>query len=134
VLESAIVQYAATTATEEDYREIERTIELLRAHLGDRPSVMRADAMFHRAVARATHNRALQGSLRVVERGLAPIRDAYSGGVERDEGTLDMHVRQTAAMRKRDPAAIAAVLDEHFRVLEEAYAAAIGRSWDELFG
>jgi GntR family transcriptional repressor for pyruvate dehydrogenase complex len=134
VLETAIVQYASTTATEEDYREIERTIELLRAHLGDRPSVMRADAMFHRAVARATHNRALQSALRVVERGLAPVRDAYSGGIERDERTLEMHVRQTAAMRKRDPATLAVVVDQHFRMLEEAYAAAIGRSWAELFG
>jgi hypothetical protein len=69
-----------------------------------------------------------------VERGLAPIRDAYSGGIERDERTLDVHVRQTGAMRKRDPAALGRIVDEHFRMLEEAYAAAIGRSWEELFG
>jgi DNA-binding FadR family transcriptional regulator len=134
VLESAVIGYAAQTATEDDYREIERTIDLLAAHLGDRPSVMRADAMFHRAVARASHNGALQGALRVVERGLAPLRDAYSGGVATDEQTLDVHRRQAHAMRRRSGRALDRVVDEHFRMLEQAYAQAIGRSWDELFG
>ena len=134
VLESAVIRYAALTATATDWDEIERTIDLLREHLGDRPSVMRADAMFHRAVARAAHNRALQSALRVVERGLAPLRDAYSGGVERDQRTLDVHRRQTDAMRGGDLPALDRIVDEHFRMLEELYAQAIGRSWEELFG
>ena len=37
--------------------------------------------------------------MRGVARGLAPIRDAYSGGVAYDRQTLDVHRRQLAAMR-----------------------------------
>jgi DNA-binding GntR family transcriptional regulator len=72
--------------------------------------------------------------MRSIAKALAPIRDAYSGGIARDRQTLDVHARQLAAMRDRDTAALNAVLDEHFRMLEESFAEAIGRSWAELFG
>ena len=65
---------------------------------------------------------------------LAAIRDTYQGGQENDRETLEIHERQVEAMRRRDMPALAAVLDEHFRMLEEDYAAALNRSWDDLFG
>ena len=133
VLEAAVARFATETAEEEDWRALELAIELLEAHLGQRSAVMRADAMFHRALVRACRNAAIQEAMRGVARDLAPIRDAYSGGLERDRHTLAVHRRQLAAMRERDPDALAAVLDEHFRMLEESFAGAIGRSWDELF-
>jgi hypothetical protein len=37
-------------------------------------------------------------------------------------------------MRRRDLAALDVVLDEHFRMLEESFADAIGSSWPVLFG
>ena len=37
-------------------------------------------------------------------------------------------------MRRRDMKALAAVLDEHFRTLEEEYAGALHRKWEDLFG
>ena len=40
--------------------------------------------------------------MRGVARGLAPIRDAYSGGVAYDRQTLDVHRRQLHAMERRD--------------------------------
>jgi len=133
VLERAVVLEAAEAATATDYAELERTIELLERHLGERPSVMRADAMFHRALVRACHNATIQAAMRGLARGLAPIRDAYSGGVERDRDTLHVHRRQLEAMRLRDMPALEQVLDEHFRMLEGSFAAGIGRRWDELF-
>jgi GntR family transcriptional regulator, transcriptional repressor for pyruvate dehydrogenase complex len=134
VLEPAIVLHAAQVATEEDYAELERTIELLGNHLGDRPLVMRADAMFHRALVRACHNHTLQDAQQVVARGLAPIRDAYGGGIDADRKTLDVHTRQVAAMRGRDEEALLAVVDEHLRQLETPFAKAIGSTWRKLFG
>jgi GntR family transcriptional regulator, transcriptional repressor for pyruvate dehydrogenase complex len=134
VLEGAVTVMAAQAATEEDYAGIERTNELLRRNLGDRQRVMGANAMFHRAVIRASHNRALQSAMRNLEADLAPIRDSYQRGRENDEETLGIHERQVAAMRRVDLRELAAVLDEHFRMLEVEFARALHRTWDSVFG
>ena len=133
VLETAVAHEAAERAGTADYERLERAIELLRRHLGERPLVMRADAMFHRGLVRACHNRTVETAMHGVAKALAPIRDAYSGGLERDRRTLDVHVRQLDAMRRHDAAALDAVLDEHLGMLEEAFAEAIGRRPEELF-
>jgi GntR family transcriptional repressor for pyruvate dehydrogenase complex len=133
VIEPAVALHAARVATEDDYVELERTVDLLRRHVGNRPLVMQADAMFHRALVAACHNDTLQESMRVLARRLAPIRDAYGGGVDNDSKTLDVHARQIEAMRARDEKLLEKVLDEHLRLLEEPFAAAIGRRWKALF-
>src|SRR5262245_14426040 len=115
VLERAVVLEAMQTATAADISELQRTIDLLARHLGERSSVMRSDAMFHRALVRACRNETIQAAMRGVARGLAPIRDAYSGGVPYDRETLDVHRRQLRAMERRDAVALEAVLDDHFR-------------------
>lgn len=134
VLEGGVTRLAAVAATEEDLDEIQRTIDLLERHRGKRPLVMRADAAFHRAVSRACHNRQLQAAMRSMGREMAPIRDAYRGGPDEDDLTLDLHRRQLHAMRLRDMAQLDVVLDEHFRMLEDAFAAAVASDWDQLFG
>jgi GntR family transcriptional repressor for pyruvate dehydrogenase complex len=134
VLEHAVVQEAVQTATVADFDELERTVDLLERHLGERPSVMRADSMFHRALVRSCRNDTIQAAMRGVARGLAPIRDAYRGGLAYDKQTLDVHRRQLEAMRRRDPDALEDVLDEHFRMLETQFARGIGRRWSQLFG
>jgi GntR family transcriptional regulator, transcriptional repressor for pyruvate dehydrogenase complex len=134
VLEGAVTVMAARAATEEDYAGIERTNELLRRNIGDRPRVMGANAMFHRAVIRASHNRTLQSAMRNLEADLAPIRDSYQGGRENDEETLAVHERQVEAMRRGDLKELSAVLDEHFRMLEVEFARALHRKWESLFG
>ena len=134
VLERAVVHEAMRTATPGDLVELERTVELLERHLGERPSVMRADAMFHRALVRSCRNETIQAAMRGVARGLSPIRDAYSGGVAYDRRTLDVHRRQIDAMRRHDEGALERVLDDHFRMLETQFAKGIGRRWSDLFG
>lgn len=134
VLEGTVTVMAAGSAMEEDYAGIERTNELLRRNMGDRQRVMGANAMFHRAVVRASHNRTLQGAVRALEPGLAPIRDTYQGGRDNDEETLAVHERQVEAMRRRDLPLLAGLLDEHYRMLEEEFARALHREWGELFG
>ena len=134
VLERAVVHEATRTATPDDFAELDHTIDLLERHLGERASVMRADAMFHRALVRACRNETIQAAMRGVGRGLAPIRDAQPGGRAYDAKTLDVHRRQLAAMRHRDPDELDEVLDEHFRMLETQFSKGIGRRWSELFG
>jgi GntR family transcriptional repressor for pyruvate dehydrogenase complex len=133
VIEPAVATFAMHVASADDYAELERTVALLASHLGERAPVMRADAMFHRALVRASQNRTLQTVMHSVAKGLAPIRDAYSGGIERDRETLEIHSSQVQAMREGDAAALDRIMDRHLRQLEELFAAAIGRSWDELF-
>ena len=134
VLERAVAHEAMRAATAADMSELQRTVDLLERHLGERASVMRADAMFHRALVRSCHNDTIQAAMQGVARGLAPIRDAYSGGVTTDRHTLDVHRRQLEAMRRRDADALETILDEHFRMLETQFAKGIGRRWSDLFG
>lgn len=133
IVETGATNLALVSASDDDFAEIARTIDLLRRNLGDRPQVMRADAAFHRAVSYACHNKPLQASMRIVARDLAPIRDAYHGG-EEDAVTLDVHTRQLDVMQRRAAGDLVPVLDEHFRMLETDFAESIGKSWEELFG
>jgi GntR family transcriptional repressor for pyruvate dehydrogenase complex len=131
-LETAIVLRAVETATADDYAEIERSIELFAAHLGNRDYVMRADAHFHRAIARAVHNNTIEASARNLARALAPIRDMYTGEAAEERRQLEIHRQQLDAMRRGHTRKLTAILDEHFSVLEESFARSIGRSWRKL--
>jgi GntR family transcriptional repressor for pyruvate dehydrogenase complex len=133
LVEAGVARYVTLSATEADIAHLERANELLERHIDDRASVMEADAAFHRALVRAAHNRPLQEAMRPISRQLHSIRDAYGGGREENLKTLRIHRRQTAAIRARDLDALEAVLDAHLRMLENAFAAGIGRSARELF-
>jgi GntR family transcriptional repressor for pyruvate dehydrogenase complex len=133
VVESGVTFLAARNASDADLAEAERAIDLLEAHAGNRPMVMRADAAFHRAVGRAAHNEPLERVMRQISRDIAPIRDTYRGGADVDAVTVDVHRRQLAAMRAGDEQRLGAVLDEHFRMLEQAFAESVGRPYEELF-
>lgn len=54
----------------------------------------------------------LQAAMRSLARDMAAIRDAYRGGPDEDEVTLDVHRRQLHAMRLPDMPELAKVLDE----------------------
>ena len=71
VLERAVAHEAMRAATAADMSELQRTVDLLERHLGERASVMRADAMFHRALVRACRNDTIQAAMRGVARGLS---------------------------------------------------------------
>jgi GntR family transcriptional repressor for pyruvate dehydrogenase complex len=120
VLEGAVTRRATEIGGEDDWNEIARTVDLLRVNVGNRAHVMRADAMYHRAIVRAAHCRELEAAMRGIGRKLAPIRDAYSGGLDQDLLTLDVHERQLETMRSGDADALGAILDEHFGMLEGA--------------
>src|SRR5262249_13666841 len=82
VVEPAVTFEAMRVATEDDLAEIERTVDLLLVVGIGSAQLLRADMMFHRAVARAAHNRALEEAMQVVYRRLAPTRDTYQESVE----------------------------------------------------
>jgi GntR family transcriptional repressor for pyruvate dehydrogenase complex len=133
VLETAVVHYVTDVAEESDFAELERLIAVLRGHIGDRTAVMWADEMFHRAIVRASHNDSLRAAMRTLDRRLAPIRDAYSGGRYWDTRIAEIHQQQVDAMRAHDRAGVDAILDRHFHMLEDAYCAALEVEWEALF-
>ena len=134
VLEGAITFVTMQFGAPEDFTAIERTVHLLGQNLGDRSAVMEIDAMFHRAVIRACHNQALQSAMGEIGPQMAPIRDTYKGGRSDDRRTLEIHTRQLEAMRKGEVRELALVIHEHFSMLEEEFANAIDRRWEDLFG
>jgi DNA-binding GntR family transcriptional regulator len=98
--------------------------------------------MFHRAIARASHNQHLERAVSQILRDLMPLRDAW-GSSERirrqlaknaaavpvldSKTVVDVHRRHLEAIKKRDFEALADVLDEHLSWLERLYAAATGK-------
>ncbi len=135
VIETAVVHYAIEVADAGDYAELERSIDLVRAHLGDRTAVMAADAMFHRVLVRACRNETMRAAMRVLERRIAPVRDSYSGGA------LLGRARRRRSTRGRSPRCAPAtsprsspILEVHYRMLEDAYCSALGKDWRRLFG
>ena len=133
VIESAVTHEAVLMATDDDFQTIQRTIDLLTPGISVRQT-MRADTMFHRAVARASHNRVLEEAVHVVYHNLAPIRDTH--GATPDNAAADMsnvHSRQLAAMRARDVDSTLAALEQQFRFLEDRFAASMELTWEEQF-
>ena len=133
VVETAVVYAATATATADDYAELERVLRLLERQRGAAEAALRAEAMFHSAIARATHNRLLIDTMRLIGRRLAPLRDMLSGGEGEIDAIVSVHARQLHAMRNREAAQLDAVLDEHFRMLEQRFAAAHDQEWSALF-
>jgi GntR family transcriptional regulator, transcriptional repressor for pyruvate dehydrogenase complex len=133
VIETAVTREAVTRANEDDFAEIERTVDLLRK-AADSKHVMRADTMFHRAVARASHNRVLEEAMHVVYQHLAPVRDTH--GQTPANAAADMygiHSRQLAAMRNRDIEGTLEILETQLRFLEDRFEASMRRTSEELF-
>jgi GntR family transcriptional repressor for pyruvate dehydrogenase complex len=134
ILETGVAHEASATASATDVGELQRTIVLLQAGGAAPKRFVRADAMFHQALAHATHNRLLVEAMRLVARQLAPLRDMLLGDAGDVERMADIHSRQLRAIRNRERDALDAVLDEHFHLLEDRFAESLGQTWDTLFG
>jgi GntR family transcriptional repressor for pyruvate dehydrogenase complex len=133
VIESAVTRESILRATDDDFESIQRTIDLLTPGLSSRQT-MRADTMFHRAVARASHNRVLEEAVQVIFRHLAPIRDTHVASPASAAADMhDGHNRQLEAMRARDVEGTLEALEAQFRFLEDRFAASMEATWEEQF-
>jgi GntR family transcriptional repressor for pyruvate dehydrogenase complex len=134
IVEGAVTELAALAGDEQDFNGIARANVLMQRNLGDHALVLGADASFHRAVTRACRNRTLERAMMRVGRDVVSISDAYIDGAIDGEKILDVHERQLQAMRARNLSELVRIMDEHFRMLEEGFAHAIGRDWAQIFG
>jgi GntR family transcriptional regulator, transcriptional repressor for pyruvate dehydrogenase complex len=130
-MEIAVNAEAVYAATDEDFAAIERTIELLHVPKLDSDRILRADGMFHRSVALATHNDTLIEAHSLVHRRQSAIRHEQLGSeAERVER---LHSSHFEALVSRDPEAVAVAVDTHLHFLEDMVAEGLSRPWEELF-
>lgn len=121
LLEPVAYELAVSAATDADFAEIERSIQLGWRHLHEPRLVIRADAVFHRAMARACHNSVLARALMGIYRELAPARELIADiSIDDSRHLLEVHARQLKALRQRDVPALRAALNETFVTLEDA--------------
>jgi GntR family transcriptional repressor for pyruvate dehydrogenase complex len=142
IFEGAASHLAALRAIETDFEAIDHTIELSERYQDDRAAAVRADGMFHRAIARAAHNHHLERVVSQILRDLMPLRDAWGSSerirrqlaeadadvpVLQSTTVVDVHRRHLEAIKARVFELLATVLDEHLSWLERLYAAALGK-------
>jgi DNA-binding FadR family transcriptional regulator len=133
LLEPQVALFAAQHAHEADFERMQLTIEahkqLLRTGeaLEREDRFLQLDMQFHVRMAEATGNPTLVGLMRSLLRRLEIGRDLALRQPPIPEWIVDIHERTLAALRGGDPAAIAAVMDEHLGEMEQLWEQETGR-------
>ena len=134
ILETAVAYEASTAATPADTKSCSERSGFSGRAAANASASREADAMFHQALAHASHNRLLVEAMRLVARQLAPLRDMLLRDATDVDRMVDVHTRQLRAIRNQERVALDTVLDEHFRMLEDRFADSLGQTWSALFG
>jgi GntR family transcriptional regulator, transcriptional repressor for pyruvate dehydrogenase complex len=133
LLEPRVAQLAAAHAREEDFAEMQTTIdrqrELVRAKqvLRQEDLFLQLDLNFHVAIARSTRNSTVVSLMRTLLRRLEIARDMAVHATPVPEWVIDVHTRTLNAIRSADFAAIEEVMDEHLAQLEQIWEEETGR-------
>jgi DNA-binding FadR family transcriptional regulator len=133
LLEPQVALFAAQHAREADFERMQLTIEahkqLLRSGeaLEREDRFLQLDMQFHVRMAEATGNPTVVGLMRSLLRRLEIGRDLALRQPPIPEWIVDIHERTLAALRGGDPAAIAAVMDEHLGEMEQLWERETGR-------
>jgi GntR family transcriptional repressor for pyruvate dehydrogenase complex len=126
LLEVPMAHLAAARASADDLALLRATLDLQRAHVGDRPKALQAETRFHRAMWRAAANPVVEEVLA----GLFPRLEVARDTVMRDEEHMHiavaLHERTLAAISAGDAAEIDAAMDEHLAYTEELVAGLLG--------
>jgi GntR family transcriptional regulator, transcriptional repressor for pyruvate dehydrogenase complex len=125
-LEIRAVQLACERRTEADLDGMSAVLTATRAILATKGNIWQQDTEFHLALIRSTHNEVLTRLLNSFYRMSESRRFALFANPERGAESADQHERLYQAIRKRDAAAAATLMDSH-----------IGRAklyWREILG
>ena len=140
LLEPQVAQLAAVAARESDFEVMARTIDRQRrlareadgGLLQHEDAFLALDLQFHLGIARATGNTTIVSLVRSLMRRLEIARDMAVHEPPVFDWSIDIHERTLAAIRSREPAAIATVMDEHLAQLEEVWERESGRPLTRL--
>ena len=112
-LEPRIAQLAAFRATDDDFLQLQESIDLLAAHGDDITRAAQAEQLFHRTMWRAARNSSLQTMMIGLERELAPIHDMMLRTPEDYRAGIELHEATLAALKRGDPAEIEEEMYRH---------------------
>ena len=111
--EMAIVSLACERATDADLDSIEAA--LLR--MENDPDDIWADADFHDALANASHNTMLSGTIHLVNSMIADLHNCYSDFPDFTQAALASHKAIFAAVKAKDSAAAQAEMKHHLEII-----------------
>lgn len=132
--EPRVAQLAAVNAREEDFAELQRTIdEQAELTAGDdvlarEDRFLQLDTQFHLRIARATGNATIVAIMRGLLGQLEIARDLALHEPPVPGWVIDVHTRTLAAIRSGDHDRIETVMDEHLAAMETAWELATDRA------
>ena len=133
LIEPRVAQLAAVNAREEDFAEMQRTIDAQKALIarGDvleqEDRFLQLDTQFHLRIARASGNSTIVSLMRTLFRRLEIARDLAMHEPPTASWVIDVHERTLAAIRSSDHRRIEEVMDEHLAAMEHAWERATDR-------
>jgi GntR family transcriptional regulator, transcriptional repressor for pyruvate dehydrogenase complex len=127
-LEPRIAQLAAFRATDEDFAELQGSIDLLAAHSDDISWCEQAELLFHRIMWRTARNSSLQAMMLGLETELAPIHDMMLRTPEDYAAGIELHTATLAALKRGDPAEIENEMYRHLGHFEGIVADVLQRT------
>jgi GntR family transcriptional regulator, transcriptional repressor for pyruvate dehydrogenase complex len=127
-LEPRIAQLAAFRATDEDFAELQGSIDLLAAHGDDISWCEQAELLFHRIMWRTARNSSLQAMMLGLETELAPIHDMMLRTPEDYAAGIELHTATLAALKRGDPAEIENEMYRHLGHFEGIVADVLQRT------
>jgi len=127
-LEPRIAQLAAFRATDEDFAELQGSIDLLAAHGDDISWCEQAELLFHRIMWRTARNSSLQAMMLGLETELAPIHDMMLRTPEDYAAGIELHTATLSALKRGDPAEIENEMYRHLGHFEGIVADVLQRT------
>jgi len=119
LIEPIVVHLAAEFATAEELDRIQYTIDRMDHFRNSSEMVTRADYMYHRRVAMASHNETLRRTMNRLHQRLLPLFHAIGVEIDDVDRVLAVHTRQLAAIRAKDHELLDVLLRETLADLEK---------------
>jgi GntR family transcriptional repressor for pyruvate dehydrogenase complex len=133
LIEPRVAQLAAVHAREEDYAQMQQTIDAQKALivrgtvLEHEDRFLQLDTRFHLRIARASGNSTIVSLMRTLFRRLEIARDLALHEPPTADWVIDVHERTLTAIRSSDHSRIEEVMDEHLAAMENAWQHATDR-------
>lgn len=127
LVEPRVAQLAGLNARDDDYAQMQQTIDAQKALLQDgdvlahEDRFLQLDTQFHLRIARATGNSTILSLMRTLLRRLELARDLALHEPPVASWSIDVHERTLAAIRSADPERIERVMDEHLATAERSW-------------